>query len=204
VRGLGDRATIIDGGSNIGMSVLFFKWLWPSARIDAFEPGTQTFQCLRELVDTNKLTDVQIHNCALAADNGPLTFYSDPAQPGSLRMSLIKTRMPKTEQTVVGEKLSERIQQPIDLLKLDIEGAEVSVIHELASAGKLKFIKNMVIEYHHHIDADKNDLSEFLRCIEHHDFGYQLRASFRPPFRSRTFQDVLIYAYRANYSGGAE
>jgi hypothetical protein len=46
------------------------------------------------------------------------------------------------------------------------------------------------------VDSDKNSLSEFLGCLEANGFGYQLRASFRSPFKSRAFQDVLLYAYR--------
>jgi FkbM family methyltransferase len=161
-----DGATIIDGGSNIGMSVLFFKWLYPTARIRAFEPGTRTFECLRELVDVNGFSDVELHNCALADHSGPVTFYSDPDQPGSLRMSMTRSRLPKAEGTVAAVRLSEWITGPVDLLKLDIEGAEGAVIHELAAAGKLKFIRNMVIEYHHHIDSDRNCLSDLLGCVE--------------------------------------
>lgn len=191
-----DGATIIDGGSNIGMSVLFFKWLYPAARIHAFEPGARTFECLQELVRVNGFTGVEVHNCALAAESGPVSFYSDPDQPGSLRMSMVRSRMPKAEGTVTAARLSEWITGPVDLLKLDIEGAESAVIQEVSAAGKLRLIRNMVIEYHHHVDSDKNSLSEFLGCLEANGFGYQLRASFRSPFKSRAFQDVLLYAYR--------
>jgi hypothetical protein len=38
-----DRPLIFDCGSNIGMSVLFFKKLYPAARITAFEPDPRTY-----------------------------------------------------------------------------------------------------------------------------------------------------------------
>jgi hypothetical protein len=109
--------------------------------------------------------------------------------------------MSKAEGTVNAVRLSEWITGPVDLLKLDIEGAEVAVIRDLEASGKLKFVRNMVIEYHHHIDKEKNCLAEFLGCIERNGFGYQLRASTPTGFRSRAFQDVLIYAY-ANAAPG--
>ena len=38
---------ILDCGSNIGMSILFFKMLYPGARIIGFEPDPDTFEILR-------------------------------------------------------------------------------------------------------------------------------------------------------------
>jgi FkbM family methyltransferase len=69
---------ILDCGANIGMATLFFKWLYPNARIDAFEPDPKTFQLLENNVKQNHLTNVATHNCALWDIDGKIDFFVDP------------------------------------------------------------------------------------------------------------------------------
>jgi hypothetical protein len=99
-------------------------------------------------------------------------------------------------QKVEAVRLSPFIQGEVDLLKMDIEGAEGSVVRELAEAGKLKWIKEMFIEYHHHLNPNEDDLSQLFRIFEQNGFGYQIHSAFRRPFVRRVFQDIQIYAYR--------
>ena len=40
---------IFDCGANFGMATLYFKWLYPKARIEAFEPDPATFAVLKEM-----------------------------------------------------------------------------------------------------------------------------------------------------------
>lgn len=51
---------IIDGGGNIGMSVLFFKYLYPSSRIAVFEPSPSIFEVLKKNIEINKLQGVAL------------------------------------------------------------------------------------------------------------------------------------------------
>jgi FkbM family methyltransferase len=190
---------ILDCGSNIGMSVLFFKHLYPASRIIAFEPDRETFAALQSNVQKNQLENVELHNQAVYPTDGYIEFYSDPSHPGSLAMSTARERFPGREvisQKVEAVRLSPFIQGEVDLLKMDIEGAEGSVVRELAEAGKLKWIKEMFIEYHHHLNPNEDDLSQLFRIFEQNGFGYQIHSAFRRPFVRRVFQDIQIYAYR--------
>ena len=191
---------ILDGGSNIGVSVLYFKTLYPAARIVAFEPGHEACALLRKNVEANALEDVQVVEAALSDQAGEATFYVDPAHAASMKMSLRAERMPGDTATVQTVRLSDYIEEPVDFLKLDVEGAEHAVLHELAQSGTLRQIAQMVIEYHHHIEAGEDRLGELLGVLEQNGFGYQLRCPAPPPFRRAAFQDMLIYAYR---KGGA-
>jgi hypothetical protein len=47
-----------------GMASLYFKWLYPKARVRAFEPDPATFDLLKQNIGRNGL-DVQQHDCAL-------------------------------------------------------------------------------------------------------------------------------------------
>lgn len=187
---------ILDCGSNIGIAQLFFKTLYPRATIIGFEPDEQTFKILNRNIIENSLTHIDIHNIALMAEEGPVTFYTDTDTPGSLSMSTRKDRMAKNGYNVMADVLSRYINREVDLLKLDIEGVEFEVLREVNNAGKLCMIKQMIIEYHHHISSGEDNLSGFLTLLESNGFGYQIEGKLSRPLIKSVFQDILIYAYR--------
>jgi FkbM family methyltransferase len=193
---------ILDCGSNIGMSLLYFKTMWPNCRILAFEPDEMAFRALQHNAAVNRWNHVEMRNVALSGQEGEIDFFSDPAQPGSLVMSTFKQRVsgasgkPTACQRVKALRLSSFVDGPVDLLKMDIEGAELDVLEELAQAGKLSKIKEIVLEYHHHLDDRQNQMARLLGLLEEDGFGYQIHAPTARPFLRRSFQDMLVYAYR--------
>jgi FkbM family methyltransferase len=190
-----DRPLIVDCGSNIGVSVLFFKSLYPTSRIVAFEPDPHTYAALRANVADNALTDVTTHQCAVGKDDCTTTFYR-PEDSGfsSLLMSTLRARNDGIAISVPMRRLSSFITENVDLLKLDIEGAEEDVLGEIAAAGALPKIKQIHLEYHHHIDSAGDRLSAVLALLEGQGFGYQVGA--RPGHETGEFQDIHLLAYR--------
>jgi FkbM family methyltransferase len=187
---------IIDCGSNIGLSVLFFKKLYPEATVVAFEPDPQAFAVLRANIENNHLTAVEAHNKAVLDAPGTTEFYVDAEVPGSLCMSTRTGRHGTRACTVECVALSDYVNGTVDFLKLDIEGAEHVVLEELARKGKLRNIQKMVVEYHHHIDPEEDNLSKILKLLEDHGFGYQLACGQSRPFVGHLFADILLYGYR--------
>jgi len=187
---------IIDCGSNVGISVIFFKMLWPDSKIIAFEPDYTTFEMLKKNVELNNLTDIELFNQAVYNSEGIMDFYYGPDNPGSMIMSLNKERLPKSHRKIHSVLLSNFVKQPVDFLKMDIEGVENLVIEELSQQNKLKLIKEMCIEYHHHINPKDDAFSKILMILEKENFGYQISAYLKPPFNKEMTQDILIYAYQ--------
>jgi FkbM family methyltransferase len=188
---------ILDCGSNIGISILFFKMLYPGARIIGFEPDPDTFEILRTNVRQNSLHDVELQQCALYDREGAIDLHRGLFK-GALRMSLLEERLPGRKISVSSRRLSSFITEDIDLLKLDIEGAEQFVLQELADSAKLSRIDQIHIEYHHHIIGKTDTLSSTLKLLEDGGFGYQISAHPRHgswPKREE-FQDISIYCYR--------
>lgn len=186
---------ILDCGSNIGISVLFFKYLYPKSFITAFEPNEYAFRCLQTNVDVNRLENILLRNAAVSDKDGKISLYVDDESPGSLVSSTLRQRMPKLEKTVESVRLSTFIDREIDFIKMDIEGAEWVVLNELCTTRKIDLVRQMAIEYHHHIQADEDNLSSFLSLLENAGFGYQLVAEAPPTSVNRSFQDILILAY---------
>ena len=196
---LSSEPFVIDCGSNIGMAVLYFKRLYPNCSITAFEADDATFKVLERNVSTNGLEHVTLVNKALYDSKGTVTFYVSPNQPGQLVQSTRKeslvTSVPKV---VESEVLSDYVTRDVDFLKMDIEGAEDRVMNNLFENRKLSFIKEMVIEYHHHMTHDEDKLGAFLSVMEASNVGYQIKAPLVPPFQRGEFQCLLVYAYRLN------
>jgi FkbM family methyltransferase len=192
---------VIDCGSNIGMAVLYFKRLYPNCSITAFEADDATFKILERNVSTNGLENVALVNKALYDSKGTVTFYVSPNQPGQLVQSTRKESLVTSVAKVVeSEVLSDYITRDVDFLKMDIEGAEDRVMNNLFENRKLSFIKEMVIEYHHHMTHDEDKLGAFLSVMEQSNIGYQIKAPLVPPFQRGEFQGLLVYAYRLNGS----
>ena len=196
---------ILDCGSNIGASVLYFKRLYPQARVVAFEPFAPAFHTLRANVEANRLANVTLHNVVLAESPGEAELYFDPNHLGSLSMSVREGRIHGASQRVEAVRLSDYVDSPVDLLKMDIEGSEGAVLAELAESGKLKMIKQLIVEYHHHLQPADNSLAEFLHLLQRNGFGYRVKAHYDAMAPKDRFQDVLIHAYSlsADAGGGA-
>ncbi|HZS62155.1 MAG TPA: FkbM family methyltransferase [Gemmatimonadaceae bacterium] len=190
------RPRIIDCGANIGMAILFFKTLYPDAEIVAFEPDPRTFKVLAGNVRDNNLAAVTLHNAAVGATDGAAPLHVQPDIPGSALSSLVVVKDAQTvAEAVPVVRLSRYIDAPVDFLKLDVEGSEMDVLRELQAAGKLTMVREMVIEYHHHLRADEDVLAELLQILERARFGYQFQVVDDTSFGRGAYQSVMVHAY---------
>ncbi len=192
-----DAPVIIDGGSNIGMSVVFFKTLYPRARVLAFEPAERTFALLQSNV--GGIPGVELHRAALGRENALVPFYEND-DPGLLRQSTRPGRSPVARETMVEQRrLSEFVSGDVDLVKLDVEGAESCVVDELAQSGAIERIQQLIVEYHHQIGHDEGSIGAFLEQLRALGFSFQLSAKEQVKYRDSLkprFQDILVHAYR--------
>lgn len=173
---------IIDGGGCIGMSVLYFKSLYPNAKILCFEPDEDIFKILCSNISANQLKDVDLIKAGLAGKSGTVSFQSDGVDGGKI----IKDSGSKTMIDIV--QLSFYINTPIDFLKLNIEGQELPVLQELENSGSIRQIKKMVIEYHGWA-CEEQKLGDLLIILGRnhfryliHDFDAETCSTSKPPF----------------------
>lgn len=186
---------ILDCGSNIGLSMLYFKRQFPESRVIAFEPDPATFGLLKKNAAAYGWNHVELQNRAVFSESGPADFHYDPAEPGSVCMSLRGERMPAT-MNVETVTLSSFMDGEVDFLKLDVEGAEMAVLGEVARSGKLRQIREMAVEYHHHMTSGEDRFSELLRLLEENGYGYSLHGTPDRPFARGAFEPILVRAYR--------
>jgi FkbM family methyltransferase len=183
---------IIDGGTNVGMAILFFKMRYPNCEIKAFEPNPTTFKFLKLNVEQNNLQGVEIINKGLAGDEGIINFYVDNAN--SLISSMDGQRGGSEPTKITVTKLSKVLEQSqFDFAKIDIEGAECDVVTDLVDSNTIGNINQYIFEYHHNMKGIEPNLSGFLQKFEKNGFGYNLRGSFQA---QGEFQDLAIHFYK--------
>jgi len=146
---LPDDAFVVDVGAHVGLFLLFVKRKYPAAEVLAFEPSPETADLLRRNIELHDLSGVQVNEVALGATREtevPFTYY--PIAPGNStryphEKALQKEVMARTlsarlvervhtgrEIVVAVERLSTFLpaDRPVDLLKIDVEGAELDVL----------------------------------------------------------------------------
>jgi FkbM family methyltransferase len=186
---------IMDFGSNIGMSVIYFKWLYPGAVITAVEADLQTFAMLKKNVEINGFTGVTLMNNVVHDRLAKVKFYYDNYNTGSLQMSMKAVRGPGSSFNSIKTILaSQIINSNVDMIKMDIEGAEGAVINEMAKKGRLVFVSRIAVEVHHNMKETAESISGILRLLTNHGFRFQLFAPNNPPYFDEKFQDVMVYA----------
>ncbi len=156
---------IIDCGANIGLSVIYLKKLYPHAEIIAFEPDEKIFAYLKyNTQNVFDLNNVELVKKGLWKENTTISFYEEGADGGRIDNKQGTT----TIQTVL---LSDYLKTSVDLLKIDIEGAEIEVISECKDY--LKNVKNIFVEFHSMVDKQQR-LGLLLNILENAGFRYYI------------------------------
>ena len=127
-----DPLLIADAGAHIGCFSLFAHNRWPKARLVAFEPEEKNQALLRENFSLNKI-EGEVVPKAVWKESGTLTFTSGQSNSGYLTAGTKEKKSSElnTARKVDATSLSAHFGndlKKIDLLKLDIEGAELDVL----------------------------------------------------------------------------
>jgi FkbM family methyltransferase len=173
---------VVDCGANIGLSVIYFKRLYPKANIVAFEPDPYLFGLLEGNVRALDLDDVTLVPKGVWSTDGELHFVADPTfglggRVAESQGDPMVARVPVT-------RLRQYLDRNVDFLKLDIEGAECEVIKDCADL--LGNVENIFVEYHS-FAGSKQCLGELMHSLSSAGFRLHIQCvgrQFRNPFLS--------------------
>jgi FkbM family methyltransferase len=135
-------AVIADAGAHIGCFSLMAHSLWPDARIVAFEPEAANVELLRRNFELNHVPGEVVPK-AVWKEPGRLQFAATRSNGGFLLAGNKRSevdapaapQMQEVEATSLSAFFGSELGQ-VDLLKLDIEGAELQVLEsELSRLG---------------------------------------------------------------------
>ncbi|GAB0117018.1 hypothetical protein Acid7E03_10900 [Acidisoma sp. 7E03] len=145
-----DAATILDLGSNVGYAAVSFALRYPGARLLAVEPESGNFAALQQ--NTAALgARVQALRAAVWTRDGSINLHTQDAGGAPLdAWGFQVSDRPAAMQTPCFslQSLCDRLDaETIDILKVDIEGAELEVFAETPAA-VLRRARLIIIETH--------------------------------------------------------
>ncbi|MFQ5491339.1 MAG: FkbM family methyltransferase [Phycisphaerae bacterium] len=138
--------TVLDVGANIGeLTLLFARFVGPAGRVHAFEPGETAFDRLRTMCDWSGYTHIIPNRLALAEkagtvrlnvyDDAHLTWNTMAQRPlADHGIDVATTGTESVPAQTVDDYCTGYGIERVDLLKIDVEGAELQV---LRGAGRM-------------------------------------------------------------------
>jgi len=191
---------IIDCGANIGLSLVYFHRNYPGSSLIAFESDPYIFNILEENTKTFKINNATLWNYAVWNEESTLEFNSSGDLGGSLMKS--STHPGNTLSYLVKSiRLKDYLNEPTDMLKLDIEGAEVIVLRDIRDS--LDMVSNIFIEYHSSPDKEQ-ELDEIITILKYAGYRIYIKEAWnnmQHPFMHSTYKpywdlQLNIFGYR--------
>lgn len=178
-----DTPYIVDVGGNFGMSVLYFKALYPKSKIITFEPSPDNLEILKRNISRNQLREVEVVEGAVGKKSGKLSIFTQG--PGTTIYQEFASKQKHINNSEFGKEvmvsmylLSDYVKKPVEFLKLDVEGAEGEVLENLDNTGKLAQVKRMAVEYHQ-FSSKINTLSQIAKILEKNRFTFFCASEFK-------------------------
>ena len=128
--------TFMDLGANIGYyTILASQLVGPTGKVLSFEPNQKTFSRLLRNIRIQNIKNVDCFNFALSDYDGVSNLYLDKeADNGG--GSIQNKRMKNVYSTVIVKKTDgvlKNIGKVIDIIKMDVEGSEISILKNMDS-----------------------------------------------------------------------
>jgi FkbM family methyltransferase len=176
---------IVDVGAHVGLFALFSTLNFKPSRHISVEASPPTEALLRHNIETNHLSQVEIVHAAAGDSHGTATLTYFPHLPGNStlhpevkeaelaafgprsrqRMKTMFDEGVRYEVTVkpLGELLPVDLTGPIELLKVDVESAELAVLRGI-SAELWPRIQRVVVEVSHYLPDGLANVTSLLEA----------------------------------------
>jgi len=199
-----DDPVIFDIGAHVGSITDLYRSMFPLASISSFEPFPKSFETLRH--NTSGDARTHVYNLAISDEPGVLTLNSNSSSatnsllPTNSRGSsywgehVLETLAPvEVEATTIDAFCREHGISWIDILKLDIQGAEFLALagaHDMLSSASVSLVYMELILAPTY--EGQRTLQHYLQLFE--GYGYQLLDLYHPIKRGmRLIQADLIF-----------
>jgi FkbM family methyltransferase len=187
------QPVIYDCGANIGLSCIYFKTLFPQAQLHAFEADPDIYRYLQLNLEQNGFKDgVRLYQKAIWINDVGIEFSKEGADGGSVihtpGSNVVKVPTLRLKDILLKEK--------IDLLKIDIEGAEDQVLEDCD--GSFANVDKVFFEYHSHTNKPQA-FGKLLDLMQRNGFRYIIQSPHNKeaPFQNREtgIMDLQLNVY---------
>tara|TARA_B110000483_G_scaffold233117_1_gene301510 strand:- start:190 stop:1005 length:816 start_codon:yes stop_codon:yes gene_type:complete len=166
----GKTPLIIDCGSNIGLSTIYFAELFPEAKIVSIEPEINNFNLMKK--NCNKLKNVIFLNAAIGSEKGFVSIANSHGDNNSFR-TVISKKLNSIELVLLNDIFIQNHTDVPFIVKIDIEGFENNLFEKNTSW--VKKTPLIIIEPHDWMLPNAANFRNFLKVIssENRDFIIQ-------------------------------
>jgi len=174
---LGKIRTIVDLGAHIGFSTLYFSSLFSDSKIYSVEASADNYQMLEKNINLNSINAIPL-NKYISSENGTANIY---IHKNSNKCSVYpdgdaNISTDNVEKITMTDLINRYELESIDILKVDIEGAEGELFSDCKSW--IDRVKLITIEVHPNlVDYDK-----LIKNITEKGFDYYKPGTFSPDY----------------------
>lgn len=161
--GMQKAETFVDIGSNVGVYAITIAQVFPDKKVIAVEPLEDNFASLSDNIKLNSLSNVKAMNAAISnCGNNKIKFYPNPIHDGG--GAIIKGTVYRTGDVLINAEQYQRrnpvfkpeievdniridhIVKSESVIKMDVEGAEISVLESGKNTFEQGLVDMMIIE----------------------------------------------------------
>lgn len=202
---LSPTSNTIDVGANFGVFINGMSKIAPKGKHYAFEPVPEAFQYLKQYFD---YANVELFNVALGDQNGLIDFYlADTIGYSGIKITDAAKQAGPLKKIQVQVKMLDEIipeSEPVDFIKIDVEGAEYLVLK-----GAVNTIRRnqpyIIFEYERHAEkygTQPEELFDFLNNLGLDIWNLEYFLTNKLPFSKAEFIATYEKEYEFCYVAG--
>ena len=152
---LPSNACVIDIGANVGIFSAEVLYRWPSAQVTGFELDDNN----ASIATAHLAGRARIVRVAIVGDHVPTGYRRDPGNSGGHMLSFdaVHGQLPAPPSLTLAQAFDLAGCPTVDLLKMDVEGAEYDILQRAARDGTLGRVRRVVMEWHEHAPGQSGE-----------------------------------------------
>jgi FkbM family methyltransferase len=155
---------IVDAGGHLGMASLYFLFRYPNCRLTTLEPNPALAALLRRTLAPfgERAT---LFEAALSTRDGTVEFHITADNPINVTGGIDNREAPERDVrrfSVPCVDARALLREPIDLMKLDVEGHEFELLQ--LEQFEPRRVRNLVVEFHD-LDQRRREWNALCRCL---------------------------------------
>jgi len=164
---------VIDAGASLGdYTLIYSKLIGKRGKVITFEPNKKAFNLLLKNIEANKVSNVIALRMALWNEEGTISIkegnFSTLDKISSEKENTYRVKAITLDSIVKKLKLKR-----VDLVKIDVEGAEVQVLKGSLETIR-RFHPKIIVEVHEWLGVKSNEIMQLLK-----KYGYKLTHEYR-------------------------
>ena len=168
---------VFDVGANVGyLSLTFAQLIGNTGKVYGFEPEKRNFETLQENIKLNGFKNIHPIKLAVSDENRTIKLYLSKNENQGIHSTILHTdTLSEKYEEIEAVRLDDYVQNQeidkIDLVKIDVEGAEIDVINGMKNILREKK-PILILELVNELQKLKNMTTSDFKKMMHNQFKY--------------------------------